>query len=110
MRGHANSTQQVSFEEFVQEYMKGDKKAAFANVGSQAKFLEPRPNGVKVDHLFRYEDQPQLVAFLEDRLQQKVQFERRNSSPSIPLELPDATMQKLRRKCAAEFELYESLP
>lgn len=109
MRGHANSTENVSFEEFVQEYMRGDKKAAFANVGSQAKFLEPRPNGMKVDHLFRYEDQPQLIAFLEDRLQQKVQLQRRNSSPPMPLDLPNATIQKLRKKCAAEFELYESL-
>ncbi|WP_299420847.1 sulfotransferase family 2 domain-containing protein [uncultured Shimia sp.] len=109
MRGHSNSTHDVSFEEFVQEYMKGDKKAAYANVGSQAKFLEPRPNGVKVDHLFRYEDQPRLLSFLEDRLAQKIHLERRNSSPEIPLDLPEATMQKLRKKCAAEFELYESL-
>ncbi len=109
MRGHRNSTHEVSFDEFVQEYMKGDKKAPFANVGSQAKFLEPRPNGVKVDHLFRYEDQPRLLAFLEQRLDQKITLERRNSSPSMPLDLPEATLAKLHRKCAAEFELYESL-
>ncbi|MBO9408381.1 sulfotransferase family 2 domain-containing protein [Shimia sp. R9_1] len=109
MRGHRNSTHEVSFDEFVQEYMKGDKKAPFANVGSQAKFLEPRPNGVQVDHLFRYEDQPKMLAFLEARLDQKITLERRNSSPSMPLDLPEATLAKLRRKCAAEFELYESL-
>ncbi|MBO6897249.1 MAG: sulfotransferase family 2 domain-containing protein [Shimia sp.] len=109
MHGHRNSTHDVSFEEFVLEYMKGDKKAPFANVGSQAKFLEPRPNGVKVDHLFRYEDQPRLLAFLEDRLARKIQLERRNTSPEMPLDLPQDTMQKLRKKCAAEFELYESL-
>jgi hypothetical protein len=109
MRGHPNATHDVSFEEFVQEYMKGDRKAPFANVGSQAKFLEPRPNGVQVDHLFRYEDQPKLIAFLEDRLEQKITLERRNSSPALPLDLSEATMAKLRRKCAAEFELYESL-
>ncbi|MBO9403097.1 sulfotransferase family 2 domain-containing protein [Shimia sp. R9_3] len=109
MQGHRNSTHEVSFDEFVQEYMKGDKKAPFANVGSQAKFLEPRPNGVRVDHLFRYEDQPKMLAFLEARLDQKITLERRNSSPSMPLDLPEATLAKLRRKCAAEFELYESL-
>lgn len=110
MRGHRNSTHEVSFEEFVLEYIKGDKKAPFANVGSQAKFLEPRPNGVKVDHMFRYEDLSRAIAFLEERLEQKVQLERRNSSPDIPLDLPAATLQKLQKKCAAEFELYESLP
>ncbi len=109
MRGHRNSTHDVSFEEFVQEYMKGDRKAPFANVGSQAKFLEPRPNGVKVDHVFRYEDLPRVISFFEERLDQKITLERRNTSPEIPLELPAETMTKLRRKCAAEFELYESL-
>jgi len=109
MRGHVNSTHEVSFEEFVREYMKGDKKAPFANVGSQAKFLEPRPNGVKVDHLFRYEDQSRLLNFLEDRLERTIQLERRNTSPAMPVELPLATQKKLRKKCAAEFKLYESL-
>ncbi|MFY0619276.1 gamma-glutamyl kinase [Shimia sp.] len=109
MQGHPNSTRDVSFEDFVQEYMKGDKKAPFANVGSQAKFLEPRPNGVKVDHLFRYEDQPKLLAFLETRLQLKITLERRNTSPDMQLDLPAPTLAKLRRKHAAEFELYESL-
>lgn len=109
MRGRANSTENVSFDEFVQEYMKGDKKAAYANVGSQAKFLEPRPNGVQVDHLFRYEDQPRLIRFLEQRLDQKIVLERRNSSPPIPLELPAETLAKLKRKHAEEFALYDSL-
>ncbi|MBO9472099.1 sulfotransferase family 2 domain-containing protein [Shimia sp. R10_1] len=109
MRGHRNATHDVSFDEFVQEYMKGDKKASFANVGSQAKFLEPRPNGVQVDHLFRYEDQAKLLIFLEERLGQKITLEQRNSSPAMPLDLPEKTLAKLRRKCAAEFELYESL-
>lgn len=109
MRGHRNSTHDVSFDAFVQEYMKGDKKAPFANVGSQAKFLEPRPNGVKVDHLFRYEDQPKLIAFLEKRLDQHISLERKNTSPTAPLDLPKKTLSKLHRKCAAEFELYESI-
>lgn len=109
LRGQRNSTENVSFEEFVQEYIKGERKAPFANVGSQAKFLEPRKNGVKVDHLFRYEDQAKLMGFLEDRLQMKIELPRRNSSPDIPLSLSPDTRAKLHRKCAEEFELYESL-
>ena len=62
--GKQNSTANISFDDFVLAYMKGDKPP-FANVGSQAKFLEPRPNGTKVDHLFRYEDTAGWVGFLE---------------------------------------------
>ncbi|CUH53746.1 sulfotransferase family 2 domain-containing protein [Shimia marina] len=109
MRGHRNATHHVSFEEFVIEYMKGDKKAAFANVGSQAKFLEPRPNGVKVTHLFPYEDQPRLIRFLEERLDQPINLAEHNRSPQMDLELSLDTQRKLRRKFSADFDLHESL-
>lgn len=109
LRGLPKSTENVSFEDFVQEYMKGERKAPFANVGSQAKFLEPRKNGVKVDHLFRYEDQLKVMAFLENRLEMKIELPQRNSSPDMPLSLSPDTRAKLLRTCAEEFELYESL-
>ncbi len=110
MVGHINSTHDIDFDGFVQAYMKGDKKPAFANVGSQAKFLEPRPNGVHVNHLFRYEDQPRLMAFLTQRLGHEITLQQRNSSPAMALDLSPSTREKLHRKCSAEFELYDSLP
>ncbi|CUJ93482.1 hypothetical protein PH7735_01619 [Shimia thalassica] len=106
--GTNRSTKNLSFDEFVDAYTRGDKPP-FANVGSQAKFLEPRPNGTKVDHLFRYEDQPALVRFLEDRLKTQITFDRTNESPAMPLTLSAKVEDKLRRKCSAEFELYDSL-
>ncbi|WP_197918029.1 sulfotransferase family protein [Thiosulfatihalobacter marinus] len=108
MRGHPNATHDVTFDEFVQAYMRGDRPA-YANVGSQAKFLEPRPNGVQVDHLFRYDDQPGLLDFLQDRLGTEIALEQRNISPKLDLQLYEKTEEKLRRKCAADFELYDSI-
>ena len=108
MRGHPNTTHDVTFDEFVQAYMRGDRPA-YANVGSQAKFLEPRPNGVQVDHLFRYDDQPGLLDFLQDRLGTEITLEQRNISPKLDLQLYEKTEEKLRRKCAADFELYDSI-
>jgi len=75
--GRPNSTANVTFDDFVLAYMKGDRPA-FANVGSQVKFLEPRPNGTKVDHLFKYEDTAGWVGFLEDRFRQTLTFEKLN--------------------------------
>lgn len=106
--GKPNSTRGISFDDFVLAYCKGDKPA-FANVGSQAKFLEPQKNGCKVDHLFRYEDQDALKHFLEARLSVSISLERRNVSPEMELKLGARAEEKLRRKCAAEFELYESI-
>ena len=109
MRGKPNSTHDVSFDDFVLAYMKGDKPG-FARVGSQAKFLEPRPNGTSVDHLFRYEDMDRLIAFLEERLQTKIATDRANVSPQMDLMLSPEVEKRFRRKCADEFELYESIP
>lgn len=108
MRGKPNSTEDVSFDDFVTAYLKGDKPG-FANVGSQAKFLEPRPNGVHVTHLFRYEDQPGLIRFLEQRLDVRIETARENVSPPMELDLSARTEARLRRKCAEEFALYDSI-
>ena len=67
MKGKPNATHGISFDDFVRAYLKG-KKPGFANVGSQARFLETQPNGTGVKHLFRYEDQDRLQAFLSERL------------------------------------------
>ncbi|MDX5403161.1 MAG: gamma-glutamyl kinase [Rhodobacterales bacterium] len=106
MAGKANATFDVSFDEFVTAYMQGDPPG-FANVGSQSKFLEPRPNGTAVDHVFRYEDQPALLAFLEARLEMRIVLPRSNVSPEMDLSLSPETERRLRRKCADEFALWE---
>ena len=106
MAGKANATFDVSFDEFVTAYMQGDPPG-FANVGSQSKFLEPRPNGTTVDHVFRYEDQPALLAFLEARLEMRIVLPRSNVSPEMDLSLSPETERRLRRKCADEFALWE---
>jgi len=108
LKGQPASTQGVDFDAFVQAYMKGDRPV-FANVGSQAKFLEPQRNGTAVTHLFRYEDQAGLRAFLEDRLGALAETEVMNASPPMPLELSKDVADRFRRKFDYEFALYESI-
>lgn len=103
---HPNSTRGVSFDDFVLEYCKG-KPAAFANVGSQAKFLLVGEGELGVDHLFRYEGQDTMIAFLEKRLEMKIELKRLNVSPVLPLTLSPDVEEKFRKKCAAEFDVWE---
>ena len=109
MEGKPNSTHGISFDDFVLAYMKGDKPG-FADVGSQYQFMKSQPNGTGITHYFRYEDQPRLKAFLEDRLRITLTLTRENESPRMPLQLSDDVAQRFRRKCAEEFELYDSIP
>lgn len=108
MAGKPNSTEGISFDDFVLAYMKG-KKPGFADVGSQCQFLKSQPNGVGVTHLFRYEDQPALVAFLEARLQVTLALGQENVSPKMALTLSPDVERRLKRKWADEFELYQSI-
>lgn len=106
LQGRPNSTLGLSFDEFVLCYLKG-RKPAFADVGSQANFLKSKENTQGVAHLFRYEDQGRLQHFLEARLQVKLDLQQLNVSPRQELQLSAEVAQRLRRKCAAEFALYD---
>lgn len=107
MEGRPNATHDVSFDAFVEGYLQG-KPPGFANVGSQAKFLEPRPNGTAITHLFRYEDQPKLRGFLEERLGVTLELAQENVSPQMDLDLSPEIERRLRRKRPEEFALWES--
>lgn len=106
--GHPNSTKGMTFDDFVLAYLQPDAPPC-ATVGSQAKFLEPQRNGTAVTHLFRYEDQAGLRAFLESRLDRAVMPERRNASTHDPLTLSPTVERRLRRKHALDFTLYDSI-
>ncbi|WP_101066310.1 gamma-glutamyl kinase [Roseovarius salinarum] len=108
MEGRPNSTHGISFDDFVLAYTRG-QRPGFANVGSQTKFLEPQRNGTRVTHLFRYEDQAGLRAFLEARLGTRIETHRHNESPRLPLSLSAEVETRLRRKCADEFALWDGI-
>lgn len=109
MKGKANATHGISFDDFVTAYMKG-QKPGFADVGSQFKFLERQPNGTGVTHLFRYEDQPRLQSFLSNRLGIEFELERENASPDLAVSLSLDVEKRFRRKFDHEFALYDAIP
>lgn len=104
--GHENSTKDVSFDEFVLEYCKG-QPAPFANVGSQNKFLRINDGELGVQQLFRYEAQPTILGYLEQRLKMQITLKQKNVSPKMSLSLSADVEAKLRQKRAAEFEVWE---
>lgn len=106
-KGRATATHDISFDEFVQAYCES-KPVAYANVGSQARFLEPQ-NGAGVDHLFRYEDQSGWHGFLENRLAMTIELPQVNVSPQMQLQLTPQTESRLKTVRSEEFELYEGV-
>lgn len=101
------STQGLSFDAFIRGYA-ADPQPAYAAVGSQARFLQPR-NGRGVDRLFRYEDIDSFVDFLEERLDCHIVLPRLNVSPEAAMELPEETEALLRQVAARDYDLYATL-
>ncbi len=104
--GRPNSTREMTFDGFVDAYCKG-KPPEFARVGSQSRFVLNGNGELAVDHLFRYEDQPRLIAFLEDRLKTRITLSRANVSPTFEVQLSSKVEDKLRRKRPEEFSVWE---
>lgn len=107
LQGQPTSTANISFDDFVRTYLQKEPPA-FANVGSQAKFLTPRPNGASVTHLFKYENLQNAVGFLEDRLVMQISLRQENTSPSLRIELSEEVRVRYRNECAVEFDLHNS--
>ena len=105
--GKPNSTAEISFDDFVLEAVKGES-APFAHVGSQLKFLTNRDDSVGATHMFRYENMGRYIEFLESRLNRKIGLPNVNVSPKRPLDLSPQVEEKLRRKWADEFALWDS--
>ena len=107
LKGTPNSTLDVSFDELVNENLKG-KSAPFANVGSQIGFFNGGVGPSGVDHLFKYENQAGAIAFLKDRLGIDINPPKAiNASPEMELSLSSKVESKLRRKREDEFLLWD---
>lgn len=106
--GRPASTRDVTFDQFVMASC-DETPPPYAQVGSQAKFTESRPNGTSVRHFFRYENQEGLRSFLESRLGQLPEIPKVNVSPRRDLQLSDQTRDHLRAQRSADFDLWTSI-
>lgn len=108
LSGKPGSTEGLSFDAFVQAYC-AERQPPFANVGSQSKFLEAQRNGTAVTHVFRYDDQAGLCAYLKGRIGVPIETRQINASCDAALDLSDDTIERLRRRYAPDFTLYQSI-
>lgn len=108
MRGKTNATHNMSFDDFVRAYCRPNRPQ-FAKVGSQARFLAPTRNGLRVTHLFRYEDQDGLIRFLEKRLDTSITPHRLNASRGQAPQLSSATRAMLMATKSEDFDLWGNI-
>lgn len=108
LSGHKNSTEGISFDEFVSGYL-STEQPPYAAVGSQARFVTDKSGNLFVNHLFSYHDFAAAVHFLEQRLDLTIALKPINESPKKTLTLSENLNSELRSVCAIDFEIYEAL-
>lgn len=118
LRGHENSTQGISFAEFVTARL-SDDPPPFAKLGYQDRFLGFTGEAPPVNYIFDYRRLDLMLAFLSQRLGQEILLPKHNISPKSdgpaaagvenPLALPAPLLDRLKAEHAAEFALYEQV-
>lgn len=96
----------VSFARFARDYAAPDGPARLG-IGTQACFLTD--GETRVDRIFRYDQMPAFVEFLEDRLDCAIELPRINVPPAVDVHLPPEDEARLRERMAADLSLYADL-
>lgn len=109
--GTPQSTRGITFEQFTRDYcMKLWARPPHVWINSQSERVCDAEGKLGVNRLFRYDDIPSLIRFLEERLGHPLSVERVNISPEAPqVELSDAARALYCSTFARDFEIYESL-
>ena len=84
LNGKPASTQGISFDTVVSGYLR-PTPPTYAHIGSQARFIMPRSGTPPITYLFRYENQARLRAFLEHRLETRIEMPQRLASNRVKL-------------------------
>jgi hypothetical protein len=99
------ATLDVDFDGFVQAVL-APAPPDWARIGTQLNFLTGPAGTPGVTHLFAYEVQPVLRAWLDARMQSEITFKPQNVSPSAPTPLTAATLSKFENAYADEIALH----
>ena len=108
LSGHPNSTENISFDQFIEGYL-SDTQPAYSEVGSQARFVTDDGGDLLVNHLFQYEDLGPFLTFMQRRLGAEITLQIVNKSPNRPLDLSAELNDALRQRCAADFQIHAAL-
>ncbi|TRW98285.1 sulfotransferase family protein [Paracoccus sp. M683] len=96
----------VSFAQFASNYASENGPKQMSMVG-QAQFLTGGSS--PADRIFRYEEMPRFVEFLEDQLDCAINLPRVNVPPIVDVDLDANQEAALRIAMAADIRLYQTL-
>jgi hypothetical protein len=107
-RDQPQSTADMTFDKFADIYLSMDNEAINA-IARPWDFVRGRNGKLGVNRVFRYEDMPAFIEFLEKRFGRKLHVELENVSPERPTALSAKMLRQVEEYFALEFDIYEKI-
>ena len=104
---HKNYTGNISYNDFIKEYISEGKRKSFANLRTQYKFLSLNNGQIGVDHIIPMDRLDLVTNLLSEKLEQKIKIRKKNVSPRVPVPLERGIEEKLRQYLAKDIAVYE---
>lgn len=102
---HANSTSNISFDDFVEGYI-STERPAWAEVGSQYNFIRNRDGEIGVDRVFPYERLDLLVEYMGKKMGMELSIGTYNKSPEMEVTLRPDLRERLLQYFEQDYAAY----
>ena len=106
---HRNYAGNLSFDEFVQEYLKPADRAPCACLPTQSEFILLGDGSQGVDYVFDSARIDLVIDFLSEKVGRKIKLGRENVSPKMPLSLSQSNRERLQEHFKSDLLLYSAV-
>jgi hypothetical protein len=104
---HKHYTGNISYSEFIEEFITQGKRKPFANLNSQYEFLRSESGQAGVDYIFPMDQLDLVVDFLFEKTGQKLDIPLENISPKKRMILESDLEDKLRVYFQKDLLIYD---
>ncbi|MDA7737876.1 sulfotransferase family 2 domain-containing protein [bacterium] len=104
---HAKYTGNVSYNEFLLEYMSKGKRKPFAQLSTQYNFLSLASGRIGLDRIIPFDNFKLLNQFFSEKFGHEIEITLKNTSPRIPISLDSDVEEKLRQYLAKDIAVYD---
>ena len=104
---HSRSTWNMSYDEFIAEYVAEGPRKPYANLGTQFRFLTLGDGQVGIDHIIPMNRIDLFEDFISEKLGERISIPSKNTSAKMNLSIEDPTLEfKLNKHFAQDIILY----
>lgn len=106
LKNHRNSTAEITYQEFIEEYISDGKRKPFADLRTQYNFLRQKDGGIGPDYVIPMHRLDILSRLLSERIGEDIIFGNKNVSPTMDFSLNNNVESRLKEFLANDIAVY----